>query len=68
MKRIIIGMAFVLGVVAFAPQPVAAEDCARGYASCLNDSWDLSGLLQVLADIECGADYVGCIRSKVLGL
>lgn len=68
MKRIILGLAFVLGLVAFAPQPAAAEDCALSYARCLSDTWYLTGLLRMLADIECGADYVGCIRGKVLGL
>ncbi len=67
MRRLILGLALV-GLVAAAPRPVAAEDCARGYAQCLNDNWDLTGMLQVLSDVECGAEYVGCVRRKVLGL
>lgn len=67
MKRFVLGMAAVLGAAAFAPQPVAAS-CAQDYAQCLNDSWNLKGMLQVLADVECGAEYAGCIRRTVLGL
>ncbi len=50
-----------------APRPAAASDCTRQYTKCLNDTWDLSGMLQVMADVECFAEYTGCIRKNVIG-
>lgn len=43
----------------------AAASCLGGYYECLNDSWDTSGFERIMADVECFAGYVGCIRRLV---
>lgn len=40
----------------------AATSCKDTYYKCLNDSWDTKGFERVLADIECGTEYIGCLR------
>ncbi len=66
MRKLIPLLAIVVGAAAFAPQPVAAAECTRQYMQCLNDSYDLEGLYQVLADLECGARYAGCLAASVI--
>lgn len=62
MIAMIAGSALALG-----PGPVAAADCTRQYTKCLNDTWDLKGALQVMADVECFAEYTGCVRKTIIG-
>lgn len=68
MRKIIVVLTLTVVPVAFAPRAAVAEDadCTRDYAECLNDSHDLDGVLQTLADIECMADYTGCVARKVM--
>ncbi|HEX7049694.1 MAG TPA: hypothetical protein VF188_05730 [Longimicrobiales bacterium] len=47
------------------PARAEAASCTDGYQKCLNDSYDTSGFTRVLADVECLAEYVGCVRRKV---
>lgn len=66
MMKFMIAVAVGVGALAFAPQPVAADaECTRQYNQCLNDSWDLEGWSQTMADIECFAEYTGCVAKKV---
>lgn len=67
MKTILAVLTFAAATVAFAPRPTAAQEanCTNNYTKCMNDSWESSGLIQVMADIECFGDYVTCIRKKV---
>ncbi len=62
MTKFIVTAAIVAATAVLAPQPLAASECVKGYESCLNDTYDTSGLTRVLADIECFAGYVGCVR------
>lgn len=50
----------------FVPQPVAASSCADAYTRCLNDSYHYDDAMIILADIDCFAEYVGCVREKIL--
>lgn len=43
---------------------LAAQECTEGYVTCLNDTWYLTGLLQTMADIECFADYLTCLKAS----
>jgi hypothetical protein len=63
-KLILIAATAAVAAVA-APRPVAAEDCVKGYEQCLNDTYDTSGATRILADIECFAGYVGCVRRLI---
>jgi len=64
MTRIILMLTLALAAVPLAPRPAAAE-CTTDYARCLSDSYYLKGVLQVMSDIECGAEYVNCVGSKL---
>ena len=68
MKKVIAVLTLAVAAVAFAPRPVAAQevDCTRAYIACLNDSYDLSGWLQRLADLECFAEYSGCLAKSII--
>lgn len=68
MRKLIAVLAMVVAAVAFAPRPASAQQarCTDGYVQCLNDSYQLKGALRLLADIECFADYVGCVAAGVL--
>lgn len=63
--RWILPLALLVAFGAGAPDKAEASGCTRGYQQCLNDTWDTSGFTRVLADAECFADYVGCVRRKV---
>lgn len=63
--RRIVPLAAFLAVAAGVPTQARAAACLDGYYGCLNDSWDTSGLAQILADIECFAGYVGCVRNQL---
>lgn len=62
MTKLIVLAAMAAGAAVFVPQPVAAQSCTEGYEKCLNDTAHTSGFTQVMADIECFAAYVGCVR------
>lgn len=64
MKKLMLILALSAGGMTAVPQSVSAE-CARDYTKCLNDTYDLGGILQKMADISCFASYVGCIRRSI---
>ncbi len=68
MTKLMMGLVIAGSAMTFVPQPVAAASCTEQYAQCLNDSWGLSPMLRTMADIECFAEYSGCVRRKLLGL
>jgi hypothetical protein len=40
----------------------AAKTCQDQLNQCLNDSYDTKGFSRFLADVECSAQFAGCIR------
>lgn len=68
MMKFMLAMTVGASALAFGPQPVAAANCTENYNKCLNDSWYYEGVTQTLADIECFAEYAGCVRRKLLAL
>lgn len=67
MTKLIAVLTMVVATVASAPRPAAAAaSCTDGYVKCLNDSYQMKGALRLLADIECFADYVGCVAAEVI--
>jgi hypothetical protein len=62
MTKLILIATLAAGAAVFAPQPVVGESCTEGYIKCLNDTADTSGFLRLMADVECFAAYVGCVR------
>lgn len=66
MTKVLAGLAIAASAVAFAPQPVAAASCTQQYTKCLNDTWFYTGELQRMADLECSAEYAGCVAKKWL--
>lgn len=68
MRKLVAVLTVVAAAVAFAPRPAAAQEaeCTDNYVKCLNDSYHLKGLLQVMADVECFADYVGCVAADIV--
>lgn len=66
MSKLILMLTVVAGAAVVAPSPVAASECTREYITCLNDTYDLDGWLQTLADIECFAGYTGCVARAVI--
>lgn len=68
MKQLIAVLTLAMATVAMAPDPAAAVDarCTTGYVSCLNDTHNLSGWLQRMADIECFAEYSGCVALYIM--
>lgn len=68
MTKLIAVLTLAVATVALAPRPMAAQEanCTEDYVSCLNDSYQLSGWLQTLADLECFADYTGCVTQEIM--
>jgi hypothetical protein len=66
MTKLILTLALAMGAATFVPRPLAADECTRAYIQCLNDSYDLTGWFQTMADIECFAGYVGCVAKNVI--
>lgn len=65
MIKLILIASIAVGTVVFAPQQATAQECVEGYERCLNDTHDTSGLTRILADIECFAAYIGCVRETL---
>ncbi len=64
MTKLMITLTVGVSALAFAPQEAAATDCTDGYHQCLNDTWHYTGISQTMADMECFAEYVGCVGRK----
>lgn len=62
--RWILPLAMMVAFGVGAPEKAEAASCTRGYEMCLNDTWDTRGFARALADVECFAEYVGCVRRK----
>lgn len=45
----------------------AAVPCTDGYEMCLNDSHDKRGWAELLANLECGAQFARCIADTIMG-
>jgi len=48
------------------PATADATPCTRGYMQCLNDSYDLKGLAEYLANLECGVGFASCLRKMLI--
>lgn len=68
MRKLIAVLTLAVATVALAPRPAAAQeaDCTKNYVSCLNDSYQLSGWLQTMADLECFAEYTSCVTRGIM--
>lgn len=70
-KVLLAGLAAAALTLAPAERAHAAEavSCLDNYLSCLNVASQESGLFwRTLREGECGAEYYGCIRKKVVGV
>ena len=65
MTKIILSLAIAAGAVTLAPAPVAAAPCTDAYVKCLNDSYDYTGALQAMADVECLGKYTACVGAML---
>ena len=65
MKFTRIVFAMVLMAVALPAVASAALPCLDTYQKCLNDSWNTSGFERYMANLECGTNYIGCIRKTL---
>lgn len=61
MKKLLLMLMIAASAAMVPAQPVSAQECTRGYMQCLNDTWDLTGIFQIMADIECFAGYLKCV-------
>lgn len=68
MKKLIAVLTLAVAMVGFAPRPAVALEasCTDSYVKCLNDSYDLEGILRTMADLECFAEYTGCVAGKIV--
>lgn len=67
MTKLMLVLAIAGSAMTLAPQPVAASGCTDDYVKCLNDTHALQVVLRTMADVECFADYIGCVRSGLNG-
>ncbi|HEX7119537.1 MAG TPA: hypothetical protein VF212_12155 [Longimicrobiales bacterium] len=62
--RWIVPLALLFTAIGGLPRRALAS-CTTSYMWCLNDSYDTRGMLRFLADVECLAEYIGCVRRKL---
>jgi hypothetical protein len=55
----VLSLAAVLTVAA--PRDVLAGPCTDAYSRCIAEAGLLSEPFRSMADVECGAGYVGCV-------
>lgn len=65
MTKLILSLAVAAGAVTLAPAPAAAAPCTDAYVACLNDSYDYTGALRAMADVECFGKYTACVGSAL---
>lgn len=51
--------------VAVPQKAFAAVSCTDQYVVCLNDASKYEGVLQSMAETECGFAYTGCVARKL---
>jgi hypothetical protein len=68
MTKFALTLVVAASALTFAPGPAAAADCTKQYVKCLNDTWYYTGMLKEMADLECSAEYAGCVAKKWLML
>lgn len=59
--------ALTIAALTMNPAPAAASSCTRDYMKCLNDTHDLSGFFEYLANLECGLKLANCLKTVVAG-
>ncbi|HUG40179.1 MAG TPA: hypothetical protein VMM12_06835 [Longimicrobiales bacterium] len=64
MRKTMLMLTLAATAAASTPRPVAAQECTDGYVKCLNDTHELTGVLQTLADIECFSKYLRCVSGS----
>ena len=64
MRKTMMMLTLAATAAAFTPAAVAAQACTGGYVKCLNDTHELKGLLQTMADIECFSGYLRCVSAS----
>ena len=64
MRKTMLMLALAATAASFTPAALAAQECTDGYVKCLNDTHELRGLLQTLADIECFSGYLRCVSAS----
>ncbi|MBW3554010.1 MAG: hypothetical protein KY466_10890 [Gemmatimonadetes bacterium] len=64
MRKTMMMLALAATAAPFAPAAVAAQECTDAYVKCLNDTHELTGVLQTLADIECFSAYLRCVSGS----
>lgn len=63
MKKIMLILTLAASAASLTPRAAAAQECTRGYLTCLNDTHDTDGIVRVLADIECFSKYLKCVAA-----
>jgi hypothetical protein len=66
MTKLIIILSVAIGALTMGADPVSAASCTTQYQQCLNDSWYMRGATQLMADVECAAEYAGCVGGKLI--
>lgn len=61
MRKIMMALTLAASAAPFTPAALAAQECTDGYVKCLNDTHELEGFLQTMADIECFSGYLRCV-------
>jgi hypothetical protein len=56
-------LALTLALSLGAPGAALAASCTDAYGSCLNDAW--ASVNQTMSDLECGAEWTGCVIGKL---
>lgn len=61
-KLVPLALVIAAGVTTM-PAPAAAAPCTSGYQRCLNDSYEMKGFAEYLANLECGVRFAGCLMA-----
>lgn len=64
MRKTMMMLTLAATAASFTPAAVAAQECTDGYVTCLNDTHELTGFLQTMADVECFSGYLRCVSAS----
>ncbi|MFW6202216.1 MAG: hypothetical protein ACOC8B_06545 [Gemmatimonadota bacterium] len=66
--RWIIALAVLAFSLAAAPDAALASDpdCTEQYSDCIEEAGLLDSPFQEMADVECAAEYAGCVAKKLI--